>query len=71
VLSTCDRKKYATIAKASVRISDQKFLISSSSMFRKRFKPVFQSAFAVVSTHNSALSVRGKLLTVLLMNSYL
>jgi hypothetical protein len=48
-------------------MGNQKFIVSSSSVLRKAHKLLVPAEFAVVSTHQPALVLRGGLWSVLLM----
>jgi hypothetical protein len=64
--SACDRGSSATFAKVGHWMRDQKYIISTP-CFGKHVKPLIPFAFAVVSTHQSALGPRGGLWPVLLI----
>jgi hypothetical protein len=63
--SAWDRGRKTTLV--SHKMSDQKFVISRSSVLGRHVKALAPAAFAVVSTHQSALGPLGGLLPVFLM----
>jgi hypothetical protein len=70
----CDRGSYAPLV--GHPMGDQKFIISNSEEFLtcipkhgRHVKPLVPAAFAVVSTHQSALGPRGGLWPVLLVGN--